>query len=153
MQQGETHAGDVGEVHYVAIATAAVNEVSGRSVKYRQLCPSVLVEKDILIKLATRSWSSWKMSHACAHGSYLTLIVFAGVFTLVDFYLHFDGLQPAFEEAQQQAAAAGGHYASEAQATPRVDVGDPPLRRQAFKEQRSWSQCLRICSCWRLCSR
>ena len=30
------------------------------------------------------------------------------------------------EEAQQQAAAAGGHYASEAQATPRVDVGDPP---------------------------
>ena len=54
------------------------------------------------------------------------LIVFAGVFTLVDFYLHFDGLQPAFEEAQQQAAAAGGHYASEAQATPRVDVGDPP---------------------------
>ena len=52
--------------------------------------------------------------------------MFAGVFTLVDFYLHFDGLQPAFEEAQQQAAAAGGHYASEAQATPRVDVGDPP---------------------------
>ena len=44
--------------------TAAVNEVSGRSVEYRQLCPSVLVEKDILIKLATRSWSSWKMSHA-----------------------------------------------------------------------------------------
>ena len=40
------------------------------------------------------------------------------------------GRQPAFEEAQQQAAAAGGHYASEAQATPRVDVGDP-LRRQA----------------------
>ena len=37
-----------------------------------------------------------------------------------------DGLQPAFEEAQQQAAAAGGHYASEAQAIPRVDVGDPP---------------------------
>ena len=35
-------------------------------------------------------------------------------------------LQLAFEEAQQQAAAAGGHYASEAQATPRVDVGDPP---------------------------
>ena len=50
----------------------------------------------------------------------------AGVFTLVDFYLHFDGPQPAFEEAQQQAAAAGGHYASEAQATPRVDVGDLP---------------------------
>ena len=53
-------------------------------------------------------------------------MVFAGVFTLVDFYLHFDGLQLAFEEAQQQAAAAGGHNASEAQATPRVDVGDTP---------------------------
>ena len=52
--------------------------------------------------------------------------VSAGVFTLVDFYFHFAGLQPAFEEAQQQAAAAGGHYASEAQATPRVDVGDSP---------------------------
>ena len=52
--------------------------------------------------------------------------VSAGVFTLVDFYFHVAGLQPAFEEAQQQAAAAGGHYASEAQATPRVDVGDPP---------------------------
>ena len=36
------------------------------------------------------------------------LIVSAGVFTLVDFYFHFAGLQPAFEEAQQQAAAAGG---------------------------------------------
>ena len=59
---------------------------------------------------------------------FVTLIVSAGVFTLVDFY--FDGPQPAFEEAQQQAAAAGGHYASEAQATPRVDVGDP-LRHQA----------------------
>ena len=72
------------------------------------------------------------MSHAGAHGSYLSLIVSAGVFTLVDFFFHFDGLQPAFEEAQQQAAAAGGHYASETQATPRVDVGDPP-GRQAFK--------------------
>ena len=60
----------------------------------------------------------------------MTLIVSAGVLSLVDFYFHFAGLQPAFEEAQQQAAAAGGHYASEAQATPRVDVGDP-LRRQA----------------------
>ena len=57
---------------------------------------------------------------------FVTLIVSAGVFTLVDFYFHFAGLQPAFEEPQQQAAAAGGHYASEAQATPRVDVGDPP---------------------------
>ena len=38
----------------------------------------------------------------------MTLIVSAGVFTLVDFYFHFAGLQPAFEEAQQQAAAAGG---------------------------------------------
>ena len=45
---------------------------------------------------------------------FVTLIVSAGVFTLVDFYFHFAGLQPAFEEAQQQAAAAGGHYASEA---------------------------------------
>ena len=27
-------------------------------------------------------------------------IVSAGVFTLVDFYFHFAGLQPAFEEAQ-----------------------------------------------------
>ena len=57
----------------------------------------------------------------------MTLIVSAGVFTLVDFYLHFAGLQPACEEAQQQAAAAGGHYASEAQATPRVDVGLRPF--------------------------
>ena len=38
----------------------------------------------------------------------VTLIVSAGVFTLVDLYFHFAGLQPAFEEAQQQAAAAGG---------------------------------------------
>ena len=37
----------------------------------------------------------------------VTLIVSAGVFTLVDLYFHFAGLQPAFEEAQQQAAAAG----------------------------------------------
>ena len=58
---------------------------------------------------------------------FVTLIVSAGVFTLVDFYFHFAGLQPAFEEAQQQAAAAGGHFASKAQATPLVDVGDPPL--------------------------
>ena len=58
---------------------------------------------------------------------FVTLIVSADVFTLVDFYFHFAGLQPAFEEPQQQAAAAGGHYASEAQATPRVDVGDPPV--------------------------
>ena len=57
---------------------------------------------------------------------FMTLIVSAGVFTLVDFYFHFAGMQPAFEEPQQHAAAAGGHYASEAQATPRVDVGDPP---------------------------
>ena len=38
----------------------------------------------------------------------VTLIVSAGVFTLVDFYFRFAGRQPAFEEAQQQAAAAGG---------------------------------------------
>ena len=40
---------------------------------------------------------------------FATLIVSAGVFTLllVDFYFHFAGLQPAFEELQQQAAAAG----------------------------------------------
>ena len=31
--------------------TAAVDEVSGRSVEYRQLCFSVWVEKDILIKM------------------------------------------------------------------------------------------------------
>ena len=42
---------------------------------------------------------------------FVTLIVSAGVLTLVDFYFHFAGLQPAFEEPQQQAAAAGGHYA------------------------------------------
>ena len=35
------------------------------------------------------------------------LIVSAGVFTLVDFYFLLAGLQPAFEEAQQQAAARG----------------------------------------------
>ena len=45
--------------------TAAVDEVSGRSVEYRQLCPSVWVEKDILIKMATRSWSSWKPDVDC----------------------------------------------------------------------------------------
>ena len=67
----------------------------------------------------------------------MTLIVSVGVFTLVDFYFHFAGLQPAFEEAQQQAAAAGGHYASEAQATPRVDVGDPP-------EASSFHLCVRL---------
>ena len=39
---------------------------------------------------------------------FVTLIVSASVFTLVDFYFHFAGLQPAFEEPQQQAAAAGG---------------------------------------------
>ena len=67
----------------------------------------------------------------------MTLMVSAGVFTLVDFYFHLAGLQPAFEEAQQQAAAAGGHYASEAQATPRVDVGDPP-------EASSFHLCVRL---------
>ena len=64
----------------------------------------------------------------------MTLMMSAGVFTLVDFYFHVAGLQPAFEEAQQQAAAAGGHYASEAQATLRVDVGDNP---QASNLQRA----------------
>ena len=39
---------------------------------------------------------------------FVTLIVSAGVFILVDFYFHFAGLQPALEELQQQAAAAGG---------------------------------------------
>ena len=72
----------------------------------------------------------------------MTLIVSAGVLSLVDFYFHFAGLQPAFEEAQQQAAAAGGHYASEAQATPRVDVGDPP-------EASSFHLCVRL-SCLHL---
>ena len=38
----------------------------------------------------------------------------------------FGWLQPAIEKVLQHAAAAGGHYASVAQATPRVDVGDPP---------------------------
>ena len=76
----------------------------------------------------------------------MTLIVSAGVFTLVDFYFHFAGLQPAFEEAQQQAAAAGGHYASEAWATPRVDVGDPPpLRRQASISAFVYLVCLFSC--------
>ena len=44
--------------------TAAVDVVFGRSVEYWQLCPSVWVERDILIKMATSSWSSWKLSHA-----------------------------------------------------------------------------------------
>ena len=57
---------------------------------------------------------------------FVTLIVSADAFTFVDFCFHFAGPQPAFEEPQQQPAAAGGHCASEAQATPRVDVGDPP---------------------------
>ena len=39
---------------------------------------------------------------------FVTLFVSAGVFTLVDFYFHLAGLQPAFEKAQQQAGAAGG---------------------------------------------
>ena len=64
--------------------------------------------------------------------------MFVGVFTLVDFYLDFDGLQPAFEEAQQQAAAAGGHYASRR----RLHHGWTWVT-----PQRSWSQCLQICSC------
>ena len=70
----------------------------------------------------------------------VTLIVSAGVFTVVDFYFRFAGRQPAFEEAQQQAAAAGGHYASEAQATPRVDVGDPP-------EASSFHLCAELSKC------
>ena len=74
---------------------------------------------------------------------FVTMIVSADVFTLVDFYFYFAGLQPAFEEAQQQAAAAGGHYASEAQATPRVDVGDPP-------EASGFHLCVRL-SCLPLC--
>ena len=61
---------------------------------------------------------------------FVTLFVSAGVFTLVDFYFHLAGLQPSFEEAQQQAAAAGRSLCLRGQATPRVDVGDP-LRRQA----------------------
>ena len=54
------------------------------------------------------------------------MVASTGGFTLVGFYMCFDWLQPAIEGALQHAAAAGGHYASEAQATPRVDVGDPP---------------------------
>ena len=66
---------------------------------------------------------------------FVTLFVSAGVFTLVDFYFQFAGLQPAFEEPQQQAVAEGGHYASEAQATPQVDVGDPPREASSFHLQ------------------
>ena len=40
-----------------------------------------------------------------------------------DFLCAFAGLFPV---TQLQAAAAVGHYASKAKATPRVDVGDPP---------------------------
>ena len=84
----------------------------------------------------------------------VTLIVSAGVFTLVDFYFHFAGLQPAFEEAQQQAAAAGGGGVTMPQRR-RLHNGwtwVTPLRRHAsilrrtFEEQRSSSQCLRVCS-------
>ena len=61
---------------------------------------------------------------------FVTLIVSAGVFTLVDVYFHLAGLQPAFEEAQQQAAAAGGHYASKA-GLHHGWTWVAPLRRQA----------------------
>ena len=72
---------------------------------------------------------------------FVTLLMSAGVFTLVDFYLDFDGLQPAFEEAQQQAAAAEVTMPQRR----RLHHGwtwVTPLRRQAsisrrtFKEQR-----------------
>ena len=72
------------------------------------------------------------LSYDLADGDFTKISVFVmkvastGGFTLVGFYMCFDWLQPAIEEALQHAAAAGGHYASEAQATPRVDVGDPP---------------------------
>ena len=81
----------------------------------------------------------------------MTLIVSAGVLSLVDFYFHFAGLQPAFEEAQQQAAAAGGHYASEAQAAPRVDVGDP-LRRQASISASVYHVCIFNCKFSKVCA-
>ena len=70
---------------------------------------------------------------ACLDAAPIGAPLFAGVFTLVRsfvfvvlVYLNFAGLKPALEGSQQQAAAAGGHYASAANATPRVDVGDPP---------------------------
>ena len=70
---------------------------------------------------------------ACLDAAPVVAPLFAGVFTkvcsfvFIDLvYMHFAGLQPAFEGSQQQAAAAGGHYASEAKGTPRVDVGDLP---------------------------
>ena len=70
---------------------------------------------------------------ACLDAAPIGAPLFAGVFTLlcsfvfIDLvYMRFAGLQPAFEGSQQQAAAAGGHYASKAKATPRVDVGDLP---------------------------
>ena len=65
--------------------------------------------------------------------------MFAGVFTLVGsfvfidlVYIHFAGRQPALEGSQQQAAAAGGHYALEAKATPRVDVWVTPPEGSSF---------------------
>ena len=64
---------------------------------------------------------------ALAYGfmdSYFTWIL-VGVMILVSTG-KFGWLQPAIEKVLQHAAAARGHYASEAQATPRVDVGDPP---------------------------
>ena len=84
---------------------------------------------------------------------FVTLIVSAGVFTLVDFYFHFAGLQPEFEEAQQQAAAAGGHYASEAQATPRVVRWVTPLRRQASISASGYHVCLFNCIFSKACGR
>ena len=74
---------------------------------------------------------------------FVALTVFAGVFTLVCFYVHFARLQPVFEEVSAAAAAAAfapvymdeqsgvcegvSVYALQAKATARVDVPETPV--------------------------
>ena len=105
-----------------------------------RVSPLTLVFKCVALAAAAWDLVAAAFTAAAAFGA------FCGTFTLVnlrivlvgDFLFAFAGLFPV---TQQQAAAAGGHYASEAKATPRVDVGDTPKasRKKVPKHQSSKS--------------
>ena len=71
----------------------------------------LLASAHVLLEVLCCAWLD-----AAPIGAALLVVVFTigcSFVLLVLLYLIFAGLQPAFEESQQQAAAAGGHYASD----------------------------------------
>ena len=127
----------LGSCFNVGISAAA--QVPVVAAAFKECCVSVVVEGvsflynvplTLVFKCVALAAAAWDLV-AAAFTAAAACGAFCDTFTLVnlrivlvgDFLFAVAGLFPV---TQQQAAAAGGHYASEAKATPRVDVGDPP---------------------------